>query len=251
MFNSKYELVEKCFNSFLKALAGISYELAIILDGCPEEYVSIFKRRVDSSVLKIIRTPAIGNASTFLAQISLLLNKAHSDHVYFAEDDYYYIAGLKEALDFIAERNNIVDFITPYDHPEYYTNPTLHGYEKLTIRYGARTWKEVGSTTCTFMTSKKVLHETCKILTQYPVLWDYFMFNTLTRRNSLLSYHYMRYIYVKRVRLAILLRLRNLGSRKYRLWAPTPTIATHLHKNVLSPKFDWVSTLERDCSTTA
>jgi hypothetical protein len=39
--------------------------------------------------------------------------------VYFAEDDYFYRDCVDEMIELIRNRRN-VDFVTPYDHPDYY-----------------------------------------------------------------------------------------------------------------------------------
>jgi len=37
-FKSKYYLVKICFESLLRALEGVDFELFVILDGCPRSF---------------------------------------------------------------------------------------------------------------------------------------------------------------------------------------------------------------------
>jgi len=243
-FASKYDLVETCFNSFIKSLHGLSYELIVILDNCPH-YEEIFRQRVDDKHLKIFYTGGIGNAATFLYQINILLGQAKSEYVYFAEDDYFYVGKMSDMVEFICSSDNAADFITPYDHPDYYTE--MHGYKKIVAFHKKRKWKQVASTTMTFLTSKENLRETKDILMLYPRLWDYIVWLLLTRKTSLWKFVHPRYRFVYyRFPLFIPHTIKNyLAHRRYFLWAPEPTIATHLVRNLLSPGINWKKCLRR------
>ena len=116
-FKTKYELVKVCFESFVRALEGLDFELFAILDGCPKSFEKIFRENVGRGLLKIMNVKGIGNVSTFLLQIFLLSNLASSEYVYFAEDDYFYIGSIKETLELISKKS-FIDFLSPYDHPD-------------------------------------------------------------------------------------------------------------------------------------
>ncbi len=240
-FISKYGLVETCFKSFVTALGDIDYELFAILDGCPNCFEKIFRKYVGESRLKIIRTDRIGNNATFMLQIYILLNEASSDYVYFAEDDYFYIGHLKNMLEFI-HRNPFVDFVSPYDHPDYYFRKDLHPYKIFSLTYSNRIWKNVMSTTCTFLTRKKILREAGEFLKSYARIGDYPMWYVLTRKIPPISFLKIITYHQRDLprEVFLLYYLRKISNkRRYHLWVPEPTIATHMQKNCLSPKIDW------------
>lgn len=240
-FTSKYELVETCFKSFIAALGGIDYELFAILDGCPDSFEKMLRKNVEESRLKIIRTDRIGNNATFMLQIHILSNKASSDYVYFAEDDYFYVEPLKHVLEFI-RRNSFVDFVSPYDHPDYYFRKDLHPYKVFSLTYSNRIWKNVMSTTCTFLTRKEILKEVNEFLKSYARIGDYLMWYVLTRKINPVSFlkiiTYHQRDFPKEVFLLHYLQ-KISNKRRYNLWVPEPTIATHMQKNCLSPKINW------------
>lgn len=246
-FTSKYELVETCFKSFMTALGDIDYELFAVLDGCPDCFEKMLIKNVEEPRLKIIRTNRIGNNATFILQIHILSNKASSDYVYFAEDDYFYIEHLEHMLEFI-RRNPLVDFVSPYDHPDYYFRKDLHPYEIFSLTYGNRIWKNVMSTTCTFLTRKGILKEASEFFKSYARIGDYLMWYVLTRKIPLISFlkiitYHQRDLPKEIFLLHYLRKISN--KRRYHLWVPEPTIATHMQKNCLSPNINWNLYFER------
>jgi hypothetical protein len=238
-FESKYELVKASFDSLVGALAGVSYHLTVILDGCPKEYEDIFREKVSEDCLRIIHTDKIGNGPTFLLQLSILLEQTFADYVYFAEDDYFYIGKLIEMLQLI-NSNFSVDFVSPYDHPNLYQKPGSHPYKIIKIRFGNREWKDVMSTCCTFLTSKKTLEETKDTITSYRILSDHRMWYLITRKIPLFRFLTpIKWRPPIRTTLLLFYYLTKNHKHAYRLWVPEPTIATHLQRNCLSPNIDW------------
>ena len=238
-FESKYDLVKAGFDSLARSLEGVSYHLTVILDGCPKEYEDIFREKVSRDCLEIIHTNKIGNSPTFLLQLSILLEQIFADYVYFAEDDYFYIAKFSEMLQFM-KSNSSVDFVSPYDHPDLYLNHGSHPYEKTKVKFGDREWKDVMSTCCTFLTSKKILKEAEDMIASYKKLSDHRMWYLITRKISLLKF-FSSTIGRPHIRTTLFLfyYLIKYHKRVYHLWVPEPTIATHLQKNCLSPNINW------------
>jgi hypothetical protein len=115
----KLKLSEVCLRSLLDSLSGINFKMYAILDGCPPQYDALFRNLVPSDELEILHFQGIGNHATFIEQIKILLNQSESELVYFAEDDYLYDKGFDEMIELIKRRKD-VDFVTPYDHPDYY-----------------------------------------------------------------------------------------------------------------------------------
>jgi len=179
-FKSKYDLVKICFESLLRALEGVDFELFVILDGCPRSFEKIFRENVSKDALKIVKVDGIGNSATFLLQIFLLSNFASMEYVYFAEDDYFYIGSIKEMIELISRRS-FMDFLSPYDHPDYHFRKDVHPYKIISFEYNGRIWKNVMSTCCTFLTRRSTLVETREIFKSYKDLGDYLMWYLLTR----------------------------------------------------------------------
>jgi hypothetical protein len=88
-FKTKYELAKACFESLIRALEGLDFELFVILDGCPKPFEKIFRENVEGHNLKIVNVGGVGNSATFLLQTLILSDLSSSDYVYFAEDDYF------------------------------------------------------------------------------------------------------------------------------------------------------------------
>jgi len=239
-FRSKYDLVKVCFESFVRALEGLDFELFVILDGCPRSFEKIFRENVSEDALRVVNVDGVGNSATFLLQTSLLSNHASMEYVYFAEDDYFYIGHVKEMVE-LASRKPFIDFLSPYDHPDYHFRKDVHPYKAVSFEYNGRLWKNVMSTCCTFLTRKSVLVEACEVLESYKDLGDHLMWCLLTRmvpvKNLIKVGYHPRHL---RKTMLLLKYARKFSSKRvYSLWAPEPTIATHMQKGCLSPKVDW------------
>jgi hypothetical protein len=243
--NDKFKLSELCLYSFRKAIEGLKYKLIVLLDNCPDNYIKLFQDYFPGEDLQLISLPQSGNAKTFKNQVDLLLEQNYSENIYFAEDDYFYLdKAFPEMIDLLTSDNQ-VDFITPYNHPDYY-QLDLHSYQYDSIEYHERIWRTAGSTCMTFMTTKKVLEKTHKIFLTYTKnnydasIWlsvtkhvlnnPSFIFNSMPK-NSL-----YRKIFLKSL---IHTPLRFLGGRKWTLWAPVPSLSTHMDSKHLAPAIKW------------
>jgi hypothetical protein len=243
----KYRLSEVCLKSFLRSLSGVKFKIFAILDGCPTRYADLFASLIPSDCLEITGLPGIGNSRTFDEQLRILLAQDDSENVYFAEDDYFYLDNtFSEMLKLLIAEN--VDFLTPYDHPDYYRNGAdpgkpkyvaeLHHY-KSAIRFEDRHWRTVSSTCCTFLTAKSTLMEACGYFKLYPKVGDHVMWLTITK---LRRPCYNRSMTPTAYSLAL---IRSLVGRSFRLWSPMPSIATHMAKQHFAPGIDWEALIKR------
>lgn len=244
----KYNLSEVCLKSFLRCLSGINFKFYAILDGCPQKYTDLFIDLIPSDHLELIQSPGIGNLASFLEQIRVLLSQNNSEFVYFAEDDYFYLEhGFRDMLEVIKNRDD-ADFITPYDHPDYYQNKSepekpdflinLHNYNSKLI-FEKRHWRTVSSTCCTFLTTKSTLTKTSQYFKLYPKLGDYGMWLTLTKPRRM---HYDKLMTLKMYTFA----LRYLfASNSFKLWSPIPSIANHMANSYFAPGIDWQTLLNQ------
>lgn len=246
IFDNKLALVEVCLRSFKKSLGNLKVMVYVLLDDCPPEYFDLFIKYFDIDDLEIIELDGIGNLPTFKKQIDLLLEQKNSEYVYFAEDDYYYFPNQIEKMISFLKDNKDVDFVSPYDHLDYYTH-ILHKYKTNIKIFGDKHWRRVSSTCLTFLTSKKTLQKTKKVFLTYTKnkvedagLWlsltKYYLFNL----NAILRFLIHNLVVDKYILKTWIYNWRQiLFGRRYKLWCPIPTIATHMAKKFLSPTIDW------------
>jgi len=238
----KLKLSEICLRSFQRALGRLRVKIWVLLDGCPPEYESLFRETLAQHKLEIIRLNGLGNLGTFSLQIDLLIRQKEAEFVYFAEDDYFYLPGAIETMVGFMRENRDADFVTAYDHPDSYSTSSKH--ERHAIRpWGDRYWRTASSTCLTFLTSRDTLRCNENVFRSYCAgNHDCSLWLALTQKLELLR---------PRVHLCDSLRLkiwikawfwgwrRILLGRRYRLWAPLPTLSTHLESTCLSPLVDW------------
>ncbi len=244
----KLKLSAMCLRSFHGALGKLKVKIWAILDGCPPEYEALFRSTFRDCELEIISLDKIGNLPTFSLQIELLTAQTEAPFVYFAEDDYFYLPdALEKMLTFMRE-NDGVDFVTPYDHPDsYHTSSRFERHHVMP--FGDRYWRTASSTCLTFLTSRKTLLLTQRSFRTYSRgNWDCPVWLSLTQKYELAN---VRVHWSNLFRLAIWGQTFRWGYRallfgkRYRLWVPLPTLATHMESPCLSPLLDW-ETLFRD-----
>jgi hypothetical protein len=239
----KFKMSELCLASFVRALESINAHVTVLLDNCPDEYNRLFEKYLDGIAHKLVNLPKTGNAGTFGMQMDILLEQENSEIIYFAEDDYFYLPGaFKESIAFM-KNNPDCDFLTPYDHPDLYGHP-LHNY-RGEFRLGKRHWRTCGSTTMTFMTKKKILRESEKIFRSYTKNnYDAGLWLSATKANLTGFFDLIKWSGNRQIRNIILkMYYFNLGQilfgRKYKLWSPMPSLATHMDSEGPSPFIDW------------
>ena len=248
--DDKLKLSELCLRSFRDALSGLRFKIYFILDNCPPDYDVMVKKYFDGDDVEFIHLEKTGNPGTFKMQMDILLNQNYSDNVYFAEDDYFYLpVAFSKMLEFLHSENK-PDFISAFDHKDYYTS-VLHDYSYNTIQVNNQMWRTGSSTCMTFLTRKDILHGSKKIFYSYAKKnYDNCLWITLTKTKIFsLPYHFklMRryHDYPK-----FLVKLLYFGwqqlifGRKYTLYAPKPSLSTHMDSECLAPDIDWISEFE-------
>jgi hypothetical protein len=243
--DDKYKLARLSFDSFLKCVEGIRVKYFIILDACPREFEKIFTDHVAAADMEIIRTDKIGNHASFQKQLDILSAQTDAPLVYFAEDDYLYRPGVfKNMLEFF-NSGYPVDFITPYDHLDYYEHPIhLKARKEPVISFNNLEWKQAVATCLTFLTSKEILKQTM------PVFETYIRGNTdgslwvsLTRKygiGSLLTFRFTNkecfFILKKSIKYSF---RQFVSGKRFLLWCAMPSIGTHLESKHIAPGVDW------------
>lgn len=250
----KFALAELCLRSFRASLGDLRVKLFVLLDQCPAQYESLFLKCFNPGDLELFRLNGVGNQKTFQRQLDLLLNQNDADIVYFAEDDYFYRKNeFGFMLDFLGQ-NPDADFISPYDHPDYYSLPLHPRTQEIRVD-SHRHWRTTSSTCLTFLTTKKTLAKTRNIFSTYASgnadvsLWlsltkqcvkNPAMMSRLFRSRRLDRYWHLARLSWDRSWQQII-----FGPR-YHLWVPIPSIATHIEKAFLAPTVDWQTLLKEN-----
>lgn len=249
--DDKYKLAELCAASLRKAIGNLKVKIFVIADACPSEYRALFEKYFTPEELIYRDVPATGNGGTFLMQIEQLLEQEYSDLVYFAEDDYFYLESALEPLVEFKRNRADADFVTAYDHPDYY-NSELHAYELRPIKDGSRMWQKVSSTCLTFLTDKSTLESTKKIFFTYAKRnTDFSVWTTITRLGAFRFHAFAKYLftnfdYFKMCGKCWLFGWKeNIFTKPLNLYASVPALCTHMEKELLSPGVDWRREFER------
>ncbi len=230
-WSDKYHFSEVCLKSMLRSLDGIKFKVYAILDGCDDRYEGLFRGLCKNLEIVRFNTP-VGNKATFAAQIEVLLRQDESATVYFAEDDYFYLEGAFPAMLDLVARDD-VDFVTPYDHPDYYRRPELNNHKSEIIFQAGRHWRTAASTCLTFMTTKRVLEEAERPLRSYSRISDFALWLAITKLKKFdAPWKTLRRMYKHNI-------LQMLAGRAFKLWAPMPGIANHMAANHAVPGIDW------------
>jgi hypothetical protein len=250
--DDKYKLSELCLSSFIRATSKINCKVWVILDACPDEYRELFSKNLKCEY-ELIDMPGVGNPGTFGKQMEILLNQTYSENIYFAEDDYFYLENaFEEMLEFF-ESPEKPDFVTPYDHLDYY-NLDIHNLpNKKTIDHKNTNWRDEGATCMTFLTSKRVLKETFDVFHSYTKKnYDASLWLTLTKKRILNPLLYPKYLLsdfhlFKIFAKAWVYTPMNVALGKKRsLYAPVPSLSTHMDSLYLAPGIDWYSIFENE-----
>lgn len=240
--DDKYKLSELCIASFARALEGIDYKLWAILDKCPPEYKELFNKYFTN--IEFVEMSGVGNKETFRKQMDILQNQDYSEYIYFAEDDYFYLPNaMQKMMDFM-KSNAKPHFLTTYDHLDYYI-AEIHKHKKTEVEFEGQKWRSENGTCMTFLTTKSVLKKTRKVFITYAYRnFDTSLWIALTK---LRAYNPIDYIkpslqgmdWFKSYCKLWLYTPYFPFIPKYKLYAPVPSLSTHLEKYFLAPNIDW------------
>jgi hypothetical protein len=246
----KLRLARLCLHSFKASLGAVRAKIFVLLDGCPPEFDAIFTECFDTADLELIRLSGVGNRQTFLRQIDILLKQDNAETIYFAEDDYFYLANqFEQMLNFLRDTSG-ADFVSPYDHPDYY-RLALHAGSQEVCELGDRRWHTAASTCLTFLTTKQTLAQTRRVFETYahgnP---DVCLWLSLTKQalfDPRLIWRSFREGLTHGGFLAVSWLYgwpQILAGRRRKLWVPTPSIATHTEEKFLAPGVNWKAQFE-------
>jgi hypothetical protein len=244
-FANKYELSKFCLASLKKALDGLNFKLYALLDGCPKEYEDLFKENFKKEDLEIINYNSLGNKKTWKNEVELLSTQNDSEIVYFAEDDYFYIKNIRNMFNFI--KSGKADFVTPYEHPKSYIDD--HVICNKIVLFENQRYVTVQHSCFTFMTTKKTLLENKKYLLIFSnwVGSDFVVIGCIT-----LGWSFFKYIKnIFNYKTYNIQNVKTFGSmlffgffrfilnKKYKVFMPIESFATHMENDNLAPGIDW------------
>lgn len=250
--DDKLRLAEVALASFRAALGDLRFKVYAVLDGCPDAYVALFGRYFSPEEHEVVRRDRVGNGATFDLQIELLLGQQQAEYVYFAEDDYVYRpGGIPAILEFMRAHPD-VDFVTAYDHLDLYEHALHAGQRELIRAHGRHHWRTVQTTCLTFMARASALREAAPVFRTFARgNHDASLWLALTKRGvfsprrlvrALLADRPLARVYAK----SWLYTPRQLVlGRRFSLWSPMPSIATHLESRHLAPVVRWQEEFEK------
>ena len=243
--DNKLKLTEVGIRTLKESLGNLSAKVFFLLDNCPEEYHTMILKYFSEQDLSFLPYDGIGNLATFGKQIDLLLAQTTTDIIMFAEDDYVYRRNeLTKAIG-LMKNYPAIDFVSPYDHLDSYLLPihTQHQYE-IIVAEGLH-WRTSTSTCLTFLTRKTTLLRTEKIFRSYcKGNWDSSLWFSLTKFNvsnpgSMFLLFSDLFLFKTIVKSWLYGWSQILFGKKYKLWQPIPSIATHMERTSLAPTLDW------------
>jgi hypothetical protein len=245
--DNKLKLAEAGIRSLKLALSDLKARMYCIMDNCPTEYETMIENYFNPEDVEFIRFNGVGNLKTFGVQIETLLNQTYSEVVFFAEDDYIYRKDTINSAIQLIKKNPQAHFITPYDHPDSYSLKIHNRYKYKIISEGGLHWRTTGSTCLTFMTTRKILNKSKNAFFSYcKGNWDSSLWFALTKYNVLSPAQIIIMVFhdtflLKVILLSWIKTWKNiLFSRKYFLWQPIPSIATHMESTGIAPNIDWI-----------
>ena len=254
--DDKSKLCELCLTSFKESIGGLRVKLWEVLNSCPPEYDAIFKRVWGSENLVIVHYPGVAPSVTLNEAARILMNQTDAEIIYSACDDYFFLPGqFHEVVDFI-KKNPDADFVTVYDHPDLYTTD-LHNLPCETRAFGGKNWISCTSTTDTFITTRKTLTGLQEFLTRLRLAFpnthspDLGTWMALTKKRVFNPFKFVYWALTHPYWAASIFYAWVYGwrqilfGRRYKLWVPRPSIATHMVANLEAPNIDWQKEFQR------
>jgi len=251
----KFRLSEICLRSFKQSLGSLRVKVWVLLDACPKEYATLFRKYFKSEDLVLLPLPGLGNKATFGKQIDILLEQTDSELVYFAEDDYLYLSNQFPRMVEFLRAHDDVDFVTPYDHLDCYTLE-IHRHPKWLRVHAGHHWRTAASTCLTFLTRKTILQrKTLMFRTYCSRNDDCSLWLSLTKSSIFNPFQFLSLIYRDRYFARVIAKAWVFGwphvlfGKRMRLWVPIPGIATHLSGPHLSPNIDWPAMMKHEAES--
>ena len=202
----KLNLARLCLRSFVEAFEDIRPDTTFLLDSCGDEWDEMLSKEM-KWMYKTEHLTSNQNDS-YLRQLDLA--KDVNDYVLFQEDDYIYLKGVGNKL---LDGMKVLEFVSPYDHLEFYTRNTEFHKPPFDIKLvGEQHWRTIDFDTMTWGCHSARLLD----------YWDALHLHGFWDKDTWTE----------------------MGKRGAKLWSPIPSLATHAHQDFLSPGIDWIRRLD-------
>jgi hypothetical protein len=248
--DDKFKLAELCFQSFKDSLRGLRVKLWVLLNDCPPAYEAMFTRIWGPDHIVLLRYPGVAAGTTLHEASRILREQTDAEIVYFADDDYVYLRDqFKLGVDFL-KQNLDADFVAYYDHLDLHTTD-LHNLPSEARDLGGKTWYSRGSTTHTFLATRAALIETHTLFSRLhkafygQVSPDLAMWMALTKKRVFNPVKFFSWVFTHPFWTASIFYAwfycwrQILFGRRFTLWIPRPSLATHMEARALAPGIDW------------
>jgi hypothetical protein len=202
----KKGVLKSCFSSLVKSLDGMDYSLTVVGDSLSKDS----KEVILTSKAAFLDESNLGNAGSLSKQFEIADKIENLDEwIYFCEDDYLHDSNtfsrrLIDFVNFASESKFVPDvFIHPTDYPDQYTRSLGRNY---IFQTNSGYWREVSSTTATFM---------CQVKSYKKYASFFKMCGPDDGRVS------------------------SIFKKTALCFSPLPGIATHMHEGVMSNYINW------------
>ncbi len=244
-FTDKLALVQLNLETFREAIGNLKIKMWVLLDNCPPAYPELVKSILPHTPMELIELAGEGNGATFTRQSDILAGQREADLVYFAEDDYLYLPGsLEQAVTFLRSHPE-ADALTLADHSDYHRR-YVDRIRSREHKENGRRWRTVVATALTFMMRRQSLIESADVFKTYSRgNSDLGLWMALTKLRVFNPWCCVRgFGDGKFIPGSQLLAWRHawrhiLLGRRLTLWAPLPTLATHMESRSVAPGADW------------
>ncbi|MFO1476489.1 MAG: hypothetical protein U1F98_07550 [Verrucomicrobiota bacterium] len=247
----KFLLTRVAFQSFVRAVEGFKVKLTVLLDGCPAAYEEFFRSAWSQPSLEIVHYTKKGNYGTFQDQMTQLDAEREAEFLCVAEDDYFFLPEAFRCMHELLKAHPEVDYLTPYDHLEYYVSRHQEMSHEVLADPKMPVWRTVPSTTCSFVARPEAFRDNLHAFRSYgkPFWFNYgtdgTMWLAITKHRVYDPFRAMRWLgSAKYVAWSwftawTLCGLDILFKKPRKLWAPIPSLALHLVHSYLPPGVDW------------
>ena len=252
----KFLLTRVAFRSFVRSVQGFRVKLWILLDGCPPAYEDFFKASWPGGSPEIINYQQKGNYGTFQEQISILTGQNEAEVCCVLEDDYFFLPDCFRQLHDVFAKHPEVDYVTPYDHLEYYVSAHQEISSEVLEDTTLPIWRTVSSTTCSFVARHSALRDNAHAFRAYG---KRFLFNygtdgtiwlAITKHRILNPWRCVQWLKTAKYvawswfTAWTLCGIDIVSKPRRKLWAPIPSLAMHLVHSYPPPGIDWNGLLQ-------
>jgi hypothetical protein len=247
----KFLLTRVAFRSFVRSIQAFKVKLWILLDGCPPAYEAFFRATWPGDPPEFVACANRGTGGTFQEQISILTAQDAADLCGVVEDDYFFLPECFERIHELFLRHPEVELATPYDHLEYYVAAHQQMSHDVLKTPGLPVWRTVPATTCTFIGRSSALRDNVRAFRAYGkwLLFNYgtngTMWLAITKHRIFNPLRCLQWLFgAKYVAWSWFSAWTFCGfdilfKRKRKLWAPIPSLASHLVFSYPPPGIDW------------